>query len=273
MSDLWFDAARFEAHRALVGATWGRPVRVLDRVESTNDLGLSAVASDARTGIVWVAREQTRGRGRRGNAWVSRAGDALLMSTLLRWPAPHQTSAGLGLAAGLAVLEACQKRSSTPLAVKWPNDVLASGEKLAGILIESRTGPGGGIALVLGVGINVRSRTFESAAGRATSLALLGASDADMALEPLLADLLLALERTVPRVLAGKLHEIIAEVRAVDALQGRPVRVLDAGSEALSASGGMEVVGVARGISDAGELLVDTPSGSRRIESGHVVLD
>jgi len=267
----WFDGARFEHLRAEAGAAWGRPVRVLDQTESTNDLGLAAIPGDDKTGIVWVAREQTRGRGRRGSAWVARPGEALLMSTLLRWPAPAETTTGLGLAVGLAILRACQRRvPAHALAIKWPNDVVCEGAKLAGVLIESRSDGRGAVGIVLGLGINVRSLAFDPGAGRATSLARLGADPGALELEPLLLDVLVELERVVPRVLTGHLTEVIAAVRSVDALAGRPVRI--AGDAGNGARGGeqQELMGLARGISDDGELEVETEAGVRRVITGHV---
>jgi BirA family biotin operon repressor/biotin-[acetyl-CoA-carboxylase] ligase len=266
------DGARFETLRAEAGGAWGRPLRVLERVESTNDLALAEVNGDARTGIVWVAGEQTRGRGRRGNSWVARPGEALLMSTLLRWPAPVHTATGLGLAVGLAVTQACQKRVGEPrLCVKWPNDVVCQGAKLAGILIESRSDGRGGIGIVLGLGINVSALDFEPAAGRATSLALLGAEPQGLELESLLVDVLLALEQLVPRVLSGQLSQIMNELRAVDALLGRRVRVTDASGDELSGALAGTVTGVACGLSDRGELEIETVSGVLRVRSGHVL--
>lgn len=271
---LWLDGTRFETLRAQAGATWGRPLRVLDQVESTNDLALAEVTGDARSGIVWVAREQTRGRGRRGNTWVTRPGDALLLSTLLRWPAPVHTATGLSLAVGLAVTVACQNRvMGQQLGVKWPNDVVCQGSKLAGVLIESRSDGRGGVGIVLGVGVNVRAKDFEAAAGRATSLALLGAEPAGLELEPLLVDLLVALERLVPRVLSGKLSQLVQEARAVDALLGRRITVTDASGEGLSGAEGVSVSGIACGLSDAAELELETARGIVRIKSGHVLLD
>jgi len=187
------------------------------------------------------------------------------MSTLLRWPAPPRTTTGLGLAVGLAVLRACQLRlPSRQLGLKWPNDVVCQGSKLAGILIESRSDGPSSVGLVLGIGINVSSLNFEAAAGRATSLALLGANPAALELERLLVDVLIELELTVPRVLSGQWEQVMGEVRAVDALVGRHVRIGEAGSE---------LVGIARGISDAGELELETSSGLERASTGHVIVD
>jgi BirA family transcriptional regulator, biotin operon repressor / biotin---[acetyl-CoA-carboxylase] ligase len=261
----WFDEAHFERLRAEAGGAWGRPVRVLDRTESTNDLGLAAITGNAKTGIVWVAREQTRGRGRRGSAWVARPGDALLMSTLLRWPAPAETTAGLGLAVGLAILRACQARvPAQKLGIKWPNDVVCEGAKLAGVLIESRADGRGGVGIVVGLGINVHARSFEAAAGHPTSLALLGAEPVSLELEPLLLDVLVELARIVPRVLSGQLSEVMTDVRKVDALVGHRARVVDREGTGPS--------GLVRGLADSGELELETPAGLLRIASGHIEL-
>lgn len=269
----WFDAARFERLRIGSGVTWGRPVRVLEQVESTSDLGLAAIASDALTGIVWVAREQTRGRGRRGNPWLAAPGEALLMSTLLRWPAPVQTATGLGLAAGLAVLNACQLRVPHSLGLKWPNDVVFGDAKLAGILIETRPDGKGGVGVVVGIGINVQAHEFDAGAGQPTSLALLGASAPDMELEGLLVDVLLGLEHLAPRVLTGHLAAVVADVRAVDALAGRRVRIVDAGGGDLLEHERQELVGMAYRISDAGDLELETAAGLRQVSSGHVLFE
>lgn len=271
----WFDAQRFETLRLAQGVTWGRPVRVLDSTTSTNDLALAAVAGDAKTGIVWVAAEQTRGRGRRGNAWVASPGSALLTSVLLRWPAPTQTVNGLSLAVGLAALRACQPRvPDAELRLKWPNDVVTSrGEKLAGVLVETRTMASGGVGVVLGVGINARGQNLPSEAGRAISLEQLGADDAARELEGLLATLLGELEKVVPRVLTAGLGGLLDDIRPLDALCGRTVTVSDAGTPAgpLGISGmGAPVSGVAQGIDAEGLLLVETSAGVRRVQGGHV---
>lgn len=107
---------------------------------------------------VWVtARQQTAGRGRRGNAWISPAGN-LYASLLLFDPAPPQDAPQLSFVAGLAVHDAVCDRAPAlreQFTLKWPNDLLCGGKKLAGILIEAHS-PAAGFAVAIGLGVNCR---------------------------------------------------------------------------------------------------------------------
>ncbi|HEX6881911.1 MAG TPA: biotin--[acetyl-CoA-carboxylase] ligase [Planctomycetota bacterium] len=145
------------------------------QVDSTNERALAAIADGtARHGDVHLAEAQTAGRGRLGRSWASAPGEGLYLSVVLL-PAVRPHPAALTMAAGLAVLEAAQALGARAARLKWPNDVLAGGAKLAGILVEAR-----GVEpphAVVGVGLNVLQRAFAPAlvAERAvTSLALLG---------------------------------------------------------------------------------------------------
>lgn len=146
-----------------------------DRLGSTNSEALSR-ARAGEHGPLWiVAREQTAGRGRRGNQWLS--GDGNLATSLLIHPdVPLATAATLGFVAGVALEEALA--ISAPglggrVKLKWPNDVTIGGAKLAGILLESEIG-NDGVALVIGFGVNVATAP-EGLPNPAVSLAALGA--------------------------------------------------------------------------------------------------
>ena len=142
----------------------------LDEVDSTNSHARRlAEAGGAQHGPVWItAQRQTAGRGRRGRAWSSAEGN--LAATLLLTPPPD--FAQLSFAAALAVADmAAAFAPGAAIAVKWPNDVLADGRKLAGILLES--GMQGGTAwLAIGIGVNLASHP-EGTEFPATSLAAL----------------------------------------------------------------------------------------------------
>jgi BirA family biotin operon repressor/biotin-[acetyl-CoA-carboxylase] ligase len=124
---------------------------VLDETSSTNDEALARARDGASEGTLVTAVRQTAGRGRRGREWVSPAGN-LHLSLILRPPGGIEAAAAIGFAAALAVSDAVAAAlpPGTPVTVKWPNDVLVNGAKVAGLLIEAS-----GDALVLGVGINV----------------------------------------------------------------------------------------------------------------------
>src|SRR5262245_9701989 len=109
-----------------------------DRTESTMDDALRAARGGAPHGATFVADEQTRGRGRRGGVWISAPREDLTFSVLLRPARQASHYVAFSLAVGLAVRDAVAPWVSTPVRLKWPNDVLAGEKKLAGVLIESQ---------------------------------------------------------------------------------------------------------------------------------------
>ncbi len=144
-----------------------------DRVASTNDEARRFAEAGAGEGLVVTAAIQTAGRGRRGRTWVSPHGN-LYASFVLRPPVKPAQAGELGFGIAVAVAEAIEQLAKGALArCKWPNDVLAGGKKIAGILLESRGTPETLDWLVAGIGLNV-AETPEKANWPATSLAALG---------------------------------------------------------------------------------------------------
>jgi BirA family biotin operon repressor/biotin-[acetyl-CoA-carboxylase] ligase len=212
--------------------------------DSTNERARTLAAAGAPHGTLVTAAEQSAGRGRQGRTWTAAPGAALLMSVVLRPPAE-----GLPLAAAVAVCEAV-----TPeCLIKWPNDVLVDGRKLAGILVEGR--PQDGWA-VLGIGLNVSTREEDFPADlRETATSLAIAAPDGTTSEAVLTSLLARLDAR----LRSPLEEILAEWRRRDALLGRAVR-WDGGE------------GTAAGIDANGSLLVDTGDGRVALRAGEVHL-
>jgi BirA family biotin operon repressor/biotin-[acetyl-CoA-carboxylase] ligase len=222
-------------------ASLGSPRLHLRRVDSTNSRARELAAAGAPNGTLVTAAEQTAGRGRQGRRWVAPAGRALLMSVVLRdWPQL------LPLAAGVAVAE----EAGPTAAVKWPNDVLVAGRKVAGILIEGRPQERW---VVVGIGLNVAVSPEALPPELRETAAGLGREPA--ALETTLAGLLERLERW----LAAAPEQVLEAFRARDALAGREVRW----------EGG---AGQAAGIDDRGRLVVRTGDGERALEAGEVHL-
>jgi BirA family transcriptional regulator, biotin operon repressor / biotin---[acetyl-CoA-carboxylase] ligase len=220
----------------------GRPRLHLRATTSTNDRARALAAAGAPHGTLVTAGAQTAGRGRQGRTWAAPPGRALLCSLLLR-----AFDALLPLRAGLAVADIAGDAAR----IKWPNDVLLDGRKLAGVLVEGR--PQEGWA-VLGIGVNVAVDPDELPADVHARAATLGRPPA--ALEPTLDELLARLERR----LAEPAADCLAELRARDALRDRPIRW----------SGG---AGTGAGIDDAGALLVRLPDRSlQTLEAGEVHL-
>jgi BirA family transcriptional regulator, biotin operon repressor / biotin---[acetyl-CoA-carboxylase] ligase len=220
----------------------GRPRVHLRATSSTNDRARALAAAGAPHGTLVTAGEQTAGRGRQGRTWAAPAGSALLCSLLLRHYDPL-----LPLRAGLAVADL----AGAGALVKWPNDVLLDGRKLAGILVEAR--PQDGWA-VLGIGVNVAVDPRDLPPEVRDRAATLGRPRSG--LESTLAELLRALELR----LAEPPDATLAALRARDALRDRPVRW--AGGE-----------GVGAGIDDAGALIVRLPDGElTTLDAGEVHL-
>jgi BirA family biotin operon repressor/biotin-[acetyl-CoA-carboxylase] ligase len=255
-----FDLGLFETERAHRRLTLGSPASWREHTESTNDDALSAAKQGAPDGALFGAETQTRGRGRRGSAWLSAPGAGLWFSLLLRPTLNAELAPLLALCAGLAVREVVAARVTASVLVKWPNDVLAAGRKLAGVLVESQVSGQRIGCVVVGIGLNVEQLEFPNGlAELATSLALLEASRRER--EPLLAALLGALELRLAALESGKLETILSELRNHDALLHRRLRV-------------DELEGTGAGIDQAGRLLLRTPTGElRSVISGHVTLE
>lgn len=242
------------------GGEVGRELHLLTDTDSTNDEAKRAARSGAPHGSVWVAERQTSGRGRQGRAWVSPPGENLLFSVLLRLSCPPARLPPLALVAGLAVRDAVAR--AAPRAepkLKWPNDVLVGGRKIAGVLVEATVSGKRVDAVVVGIGLNVHTRNFpEELEGRATSVALVADEPPDRAV--LLADVLEGLDRDMGLCADRGLGLVHARLTAADALVGTRVR----------AEG---VAGIARGIDPDGQLIVERDDGVRiRIASGEVHL-
>ena len=131
------------------------------RTRSTQDVVLRAAREGAGEGYTCLAAEQTAGRGRQGRQWVAPAGAALLASVLVR--RSPAVAGGIPFAAGLALIDTLATRHGIAAALKWPNDVLVDGRKLAGILceVEPAAGADHRLALALGVGVNLRVESFD----------------------------------------------------------------------------------------------------------------
>ena len=150
------DAARI---RAEVDVSLRRrlgDIEVLWQTESTSDTLLRAAAAGARDLSVCIAETQSAGRGRRGRQWASPLGGNVYFSLLKRFPRGMGTLSGLSLVAGVALVEALADCGVAGAGLKWPNDVLADGRKVAGILVELGGEFLGPCHAVIGVGINLR---------------------------------------------------------------------------------------------------------------------
>lgn len=137
-------------------------VEIFEALDSTNEEAKRR-AQGGETGPVWiVARTQSAGRGRRGRAWTSRPGN-LFTTGLFSLDVDPARAAQLSFAAALAVGDVCASViDPARVTLKWPNDVLVGGRKVAGILLESGAHPAGGLWLAVGIGVNLAHHPDDS---------------------------------------------------------------------------------------------------------------
>ncbi|KQQ92001.1 biotin--[acetyl-CoA-carboxylase] ligase [Massilia sp. Leaf139] len=243
---------------ALSGA--GIAVEVVEETGSTN-ADLLARAPTLTVPLLLVARNQTAGRGRAGRSWLSSSEGSLTFSLAWRFEGGLQRLSGLPLAVGVALAETLE-RLGVQVDLKWPNDVLQGGAKLAGILIETQTAQNGGVWAVIGIGLNlVLPDELEAQIGRsAASLPWLARMERDALMAALLdglAGVLREFERTGFAAFAARWN-------LRHAWQGELVTILDGGAVLHE--------GLAAGVDDAGRLLLDTLDGRIAVLAGDVSL-
>lgn len=244
---------------AMWAGTW--EIHWLDEVDSTNTVVRQRGRQGAPDGLVVVADHQTAGRGRLDRRWESPPGANLLASILLRPAcAPEDVHLCTG-AVALAAADACQEVAGVEVALKWPNDLLVGGAKLAGVLAEAEVAAGSLVAVVVGIGINVAWPGPEGAGGTCLDDRRGGAEPVDRhrLLERLLGAL--AARRGLLDDAGGR-RTLAQEVRARCATVGQAVRVVLADGE---------LTGLAGAIDDAGRLVVETATGPRAVSAGDVV--
>jgi BirA family transcriptional regulator, biotin operon repressor / biotin---[acetyl-CoA-carboxylase] ligase len=235
---------------------------VVAETGSTNADLLAQVHGGALAGpALLVAHSQTAGRGRAGRSWLSAPGATLMFSLAWRFKSPLQHLVGLPLAAGVALAEAIQALG-VPVRLKWPNDLLKDGAKLAGILVETQAGPDGAVWAVVGAGINLlMPDELEADIGRdVASAPWLAKMDRNALMGALLNRLSAALAEFDDTGFAA----FTERWNRLAAWHGEPVRILDQGRVLHE--------GRMAGVDDSGRLLLQTEHGLVPVVSGDVSL-
>jgi BirA family biotin operon repressor/biotin-[acetyl-CoA-carboxylase] ligase len=233
-----------------IAAGLPEPYRLLIRESagSTNDELRALAQTGAADGLVLLAERQTAGRGRRGAAWFSPAGESLAFSLLVRPPEAKALWPRLALAAGLAIAEAAESLGAQA-GIKWPNDVWIGQKKVAGVLVEAGTD-----FAIVGIGLNVNTLDFPpEVAEIATSLQLETGHSF-----PLPDVLAAVLRRFASRrhQIGSEFGEVLAAIRQRCVLTGNAVSL-------STAHGPLE--GTVEGIGPGGELLLRTQNGLERL--------
>jgi len=226
----------------------------LDTVDSTQSVAFELAARGAADRTVVVADHQSAGRGRRGRTWRAPAGTSLLASILVRPRLPQTLLAALSPTVAVATAEAIGLVAPVAARVKWPNDVLVDGKKIAGILLESRAG--GEALVVVGIGINLGQREFPlDLSGRATSIALETGRAPDR--ETMLAALLEQFDAWRARLERDGFEAVRERWRQLSDTLGQLVTV-------------DTVAGVAADLDTDGALLVDVGGSLKRVIAGEI---
>ena len=252
-----------EGARSDLASTRFAEVRWFGEIDSTNRYLMEEARHGAPEGVVAVADHQTAGRGRLGRSWVAPPGASLLMSILLRPPLALEELHLASVAVGLSAADACVARAKVTPDLKWPNDLLVGGRKVAGILAEAEPDRDGGPAVVVGIGLNVNwpEPLPDELAGIAVALNHVRGRPVDRI--RLLVALLQALEerRALMDTEEGR-RQLASEYRGRCATIGQEVRVQLADET---------FTGRATDITDQGHLIVETSVCLREVAAGDVV--
>jgi BirA family biotin operon repressor/biotin-[acetyl-CoA-carboxylase] ligase len=231
----------------------------LDQVDSTQSVAFALAERGAADRTVVIADQQAAGRGRRGRVWQAPPRTSLLASILVRSRLPQALLATLSPTTAVATAEALRRVAPLSPRLKWPNDVLVGGRKIAGILLESRSVASAEPVLVIGIGVNLGQREFPpELAGRATSVALEAGYLVDR--DTLLAALLEEFDAWRARLEGEGFGRIRERWKSLSDTIGRHVTVDG-------------VSGIATDLDADGALLIDAGDGVRRVIAGEISTD
>lgn len=257
-----------EVRSALVGTRFAAHIQHFATIHSTNT-ALLETAPTAPEGTVYIADEQTSGRGRGGHSWHSAPGEGLYLSVLIRPSLRLQDALLLSLATGLAARQAVLQLYGLAMDIRWPNDLMFSSRKTGGILVETAVEPGHNPWLrhaVIGIGINVHNAGFpRDLQALATSLSIEHTAHCraiGMVTVPPISrtNLVIALLRALDLELTlledgSTIPSLLSRLTAVSTwITGKRVAVPEQGG----------YTGITAGLNPSGYLLIDTEDGTRR---------
>jgi BirA family biotin operon repressor/biotin-[acetyl-CoA-carboxylase] ligase len=244
----------------------GRDIRVFEETSSTNDVIEKLAHDGVKEGVVVFAESQTKGRGRLGRKWISPARKGLWFSVLLRPNLRPQEATQLTVASATALARAIKTETGLQPEIKWPNDILIGGKKVAGILTEMSAELDRVKQIILGIGVDVNLTATEfppDLRKLATSLRIeLGKP---VSRPELAAAILAELDRDYARICEGKFESLADEWEESCTTIGREVTIQ---------IGGRRVCGTAEALGEDGALLLRTEHGRlERISGGDVTLE
>ncbi len=253
-----------EIQRGLVTERLGKKIHYLPEVDSTNRFAFRRAQEGGEEGEIVIAESQTRGKGRMGRSWFSPPGLNLYLSVILKPKLPPVHAPQITLMSAVAVADTVQSFLESPPAIKWPNDIMVQGKKLAGILTESSCDPERLHFVVVGIGVNLNLPSGllpEAIRESATSLLMLTGRTVDRA--AFTGQLIQSLDRCYGELEDKGFPWIARRWESFFELRGKRVMV-EMADEPLT--------GTARGIDGDGALILEQDGGAlQRIVAGDVI--
>lgn len=232
----------------------GKKVLFFEELDSTNTKAKEVADQDDTHGTLIITEKQTFGKGRRGKSWSSSANEGIFMTLILKPKISPISASMLTLVMALAVAKAIQGMGIDAY-IKWPNDIVIHGKKVCGILTEMSSELDYINHVVIGVGVNVKIKEFpQEIKETATSLCL--ESDTDRKRSQIIADILLFFEDYYQEFLQTETLETLQE--------GYSQLLINTNKKVKIFENGSEYVGVALGITNTGELIVELEDGTRK---------
>ncbi|HEY3305940.1 MAG TPA: biotin--[acetyl-CoA-carboxylase] ligase [Candidatus Binatia bacterium] len=253
-----------EIRNGLGSRRLAKKIHYFSEIDSTNRFAFKRAQEGGEEGEVVIAESQTQGKGRMGRNWFSPPSLNLYLSVILKPKLPPASASQLTLMAAVALAETVQSFLATPPSIKWPNDILVGGKKLAGILTESSCETDRVHFVVIGIGVNLNlpaESISEALRERATSLLILTGKPIDRTL--FAGQLINDLDRCYGELEDKGFPWIAGRWEGFFDLRNRKVAV-EIADQRLS--------GIARGIDGDGALILEEESGAlRKIIAGEVI--
>ncbi len=241
---------------------FGKQIMYYDEIDSTNMEAKRHEIDEKCHGMVFLAEQQNQGKGRLGRLWASPKGTGIWMSILLKPDFSPEIASEVTILAALATADAIRKVTKLNCKIKWPNDLVINRKKVCGILTEMIVQDGVIHKLIVGIGINVNTKSFsEDISDKATSLSLEG--NAQYSREEIICELLCRLEQYYEEFSkVGSLKNVVNYYNSILISRGKKVKIV----EKMKTD-----IGESLGIDEKGRLMVLTEQGEvRTILSGEV---
>lgn len=248
----------------LITKRLGAKLHYFSEIDSTNAYARQLAAAGADEGEIVVAEAQTRGRGRLGRSWISPPFVNLYVSVILRPHLPPIHAPQLTLMAAVALADTVASFLHTAPTIKWPNDILIEGRKLAGILTESRCDSERIEFVILGIGVNLNYPVeLMPDFIRERAISIVSVTQTEVSREEFFRRLIQALDRCYGEIEESGFEDLARRWEARFGLRGKKVR---------AQMGGRTIIGTAKGIAPDGALILEDGRGERqRIVAGDVI--